>query len=121
MKFLESSDNQLLMNRLLSWDSNKSSVRFNLINFFFGNAWCRTPGQALASGEYVWLLEANKAPSHVCTRADLAKVRVGNPFRYILANVRSSLINPTLGFMFLNLFGFVSLNLLSNKKSFVAS
>ncbi|KAL2645032.1 hypothetical protein R1flu_012619 [Riccia fluitans] len=33
-----------------------------------------TPGQALSSGDCVWLLEANKAPNHVCTRADLAKM-----------------------------------------------
>lgn len=35
---------------------------------------CRTPGQALASNNPVWLIEANKAPDHVCTRAHLAKV-----------------------------------------------
>jgi transcription factor MYC2 len=33
-----------------------------------------TPGQALASGNPVWLIEANKAPDHVCTRAHLAKM-----------------------------------------------
>ncbi|BBN20491.1 hypothetical protein Mp_Vg00340 [Marchantia polymorpha subsp. ruderalis] len=42
------------------------------MSYFFSHG-VGTPGQALASGEYVWLLEANKAPSHVCTRADLAK------------------------------------------------
>ncbi|BBN20496.1 hypothetical protein Mp_Vg00340 [Marchantia polymorpha subsp. ruderalis] len=43
------------------------------MSYFFSHG-VGTPGQALASGEYVWLLEANKAPSHVCTRADLAKM-----------------------------------------------
>ncbi|KAG6545148.1 hypothetical protein Mapa_013413 [Marchantia paleacea] len=40
---------------------------------FFGHG-VGTPGQALASRNYVWLMEANKAPSHICTRADLAKM-----------------------------------------------
>ncbi|KAG0617926.1 hypothetical protein M758_4G025100 [Ceratodon purpureus] len=33
-----------------------------------------TPGQALATESPVWLTEANKAPSHICTRAHLAKM-----------------------------------------------
>lgn len=38
--------------------------------------WCRLPGQALATGEHVWLIEANKsANNHICTRSHLAKVR----------------------------------------------
>lgn len=36
---------------------------------------CSTPGQALKSGEHVWLERADKASNQICTRANLAKVK----------------------------------------------
>ncbi|KAL3695163.1 hypothetical protein R1sor_008814 [Riccia sorocarpa] len=50
------------------------------MSYFFSHG-VGTPGQALARGDYVWLLEANKAPNHVCTRADLAKTIVCIPVK----------------------------------------
>ncbi|CAM6023124.1 unnamed protein product [Sphagnum balticum] len=39
------------------------------------------PGQALATGRHVWLVEANKAPEHISTRSHLAKTILCVPTR----------------------------------------
>ncbi|CAK9875453.1 unnamed protein product [Sphagnum jensenii] len=39
------------------------------------------PGQALATGQHVWLVEANKAPEHISTRGHLAKTILCVPTR----------------------------------------
>jgi hypothetical protein len=62
-----------------SWRTFFASENLVLETPFFVCWVYSTPGRALATGQPVWLMEANKASNQSCTRAQLAMVPNHHP------------------------------------------